>query len=100
VSPIDASGVGAVDIAAFALRIALWSLESEQKRNLFLLDEPFKHLRGLDNQKRTSTMVKTLSKKLSFQIIMVADVNFIIEADKIFNFVLNGTTSTLTDDNE
>lgn len=100
ISPINASGVGAVDVAAFALRIALWSLEPEQKRNLFILDEPFKHLRGADNQRRTSAMVRRLSTDLYFQILMVADVNFVIEADKVFNFVLENGISILTEDKD
>jgi hypothetical protein len=31
---------------------------------------------------------------------MVADVNFVIEADKVFNFVLENGISMLTEDNE
>ena len=96
--PTEASGIGAVDVAAFALRVALWSLESEQKRNLFILDEPFKHLRGKENQRKASAMVRELATDLGLQIIMVADVSFNIEADKRFHFDLINDVSTLTEE--
>lgn len=41
-NPLTCSGGGALDIASFALRIAIWSLN--KKSPVFILDEPFKHL--------------------------------------------------------
>ena len=45
VDPMEASGFGAVDTAAFALRIASWSLQIPRSRKTLILDEPFN---GLD----------------------------------------------------
>jgi hypothetical protein len=81
----DESGGGTVDIAAFGLRCASLVMEEPQKRNVLILDEPFPHLRGEDNQKRTSEMVKRISNDLGIQMIIVGDVNFSISADKIIH---------------
>lgn len=71
--PLFSSGIGAVDVAAFGLKIAIWSLTQPKTRNVLILDEPFKHLKGLEENKKVIQMIKTLSKKLNLQIIMVHD---------------------------
>ena len=38
-NPMTSSGVGAVDVASFALRIASWSMERPRTRNVIILDE-------------------------------------------------------------
>lgn len=43
IEPIEASGVGAIDVAAFALRIASWSMLRPKVRNTIILDEPFRY---------------------------------------------------------
>lgn len=68
-----AGGGGAIDIAAFALRIASWSMQYPRSRNTLILDEPFKHLKGEETNKRMLEMVQQISKKLGIQIIMVSD---------------------------
>ena len=42
VDPLSSSGGGAIDIAAFALRIASWSLQRPHSRATIILDEPLK----------------------------------------------------------
>ena len=89
VDPLTASGVGAVDVAAFALRIASWSMQVPHSRNVIILDEPFKHLKGVDANLRVLKMVRTLSEKLKIQIIMISDERIdredtIANADKLF----------------
>jgi hypothetical protein len=88
--PVDAAGIGSVDVAGFALRLASWSMEKPRSRNTLIQDEPFKHLKGFDENVRVISMVKELSKKLNLQIIMVHDERVPFEeiekgADKIFN---------------
>jgi len=73
IDPLTASGVGAVDIAAFALRTASWSIQIPQSRNVLILDEPFKHLKGREANIRLLDMIKEISNKLNLQIIMVSD---------------------------
>jgi ABC-type arginine transport system ATPase subunit len=73
IKPLDASGYGAVDVASFALRIVSWSMKTPHSRNVLILDEPFKHLKGEEANKQMLKMVKEISTKLGIQIIMVSD---------------------------
>lgn len=73
IDPLSASGGGAVDVAAFALRIASWSMQNPKSRNVIALDEPFKHLRGEKENQRVLEMIKEISTKLNLQIIMIGD---------------------------
>jgi DNA repair exonuclease SbcCD ATPase subunit len=70
IDPMDASGGGAVDVAAFALRTASWSMKRPHYRNTIILDEPFKNL-SKDYQEKGSTMLKEVSKRLGIQFIVV-----------------------------
>jgi hypothetical protein len=67
------TGGGAKDVAAFALRVASWSMSSPKSRATLILDEPFKHLKGEKTNRRMLDMVHQISKKLGIQIIMVSD---------------------------
>lgn len=82
--PIGSSGVGAIDIAAFALRVAAWSMQTPRKRNVIILDEPFKHL-SENNQEAASEMIKQISQKLNIQFIIVTHCQVLAAyADKVF----------------
>jgi DNA repair ATPase RecN len=84
VDPLTASGVGAVDVAAFALRIASWSMARPHSRNTIILDELFRFL-STNYQERASTMLKELSQKLGIQFIIVTHEEVLTSyADKIF----------------
>jgi DNA repair exonuclease SbcCD ATPase subunit len=84
VDPIEASGVGAVDIASFALRIASWSMSRPHSRNVIILDEPFKCLSN-NYQEKASQMVKELSEKLGLQFIIVTHEPILANyADRVF----------------
>lgn len=89
VKPMEASGIGAVDVAAFALRIASWSMQNPHTAPIILLDEPFKHLKGVEPNQRVLGMIKEISKRMGMQVIMISDERIpredIIEAaDKVF----------------
>lgn len=93
--PIEEGGGGPADVAAFALRCAFWMLRPS--RPVFLLDEPFKFvkytLHGL-----CSDLIKSLSEKLGFQVIMTSHFQEIIKrADKIFE-VTDGTVKEIEND--
>lgn len=89
VHPISASGGGAVDVASFALRVALWSLMRPKKAEVLVLDEPFKWL-SVDLQEKASQMMQEISKKIGLQILMVSHVQDLIEnSDKVFR-IRNG----------
>ena len=68
INPMDASGGGVVDLAAFALRIAAWSLGKSD--NTIVLDEPFRFL-SKDLQPRAGEILQELSRKLGIQYIIV-----------------------------
>ena len=87
IKPIDESGGGAVDIASFASRIALWSLGSTD--NILIFDEPFKFV-SREYQLKVGELLKVLSEKLNLQIIMVShNNNFIQQADTIITVTNN-----------
>lgn len=82
--PLDSSGGGAVDVAAFALRIASWSMQSPRTRNVIILDEPFRFL-STDNQEKASQMIKEVSNRLGIQFIIITHEEMLtLYADKVF----------------
>jgi DNA repair exonuclease SbcCD ATPase subunit len=81
--PLDVSGGGPIDVAAYALRPATWSLEPT--RNTFILDEPFRYV-SRDLQHKCSEMVHTLGERLSIQHILISHIPEIIDkADTVFD---------------
>jgi len=93
IDPMTAAGCGAVDIASFALRIALWSLRTPRTRNTIVFDEPFKYL-SKDLQTKASSMVKEISQKLNLQIIIIThEEAFVEQADKVYRVTKRGPVS-------
>jgi DNA repair exonuclease SbcCD ATPase subunit len=85
--PIDVSGGGALDVASFALRIAVWSIKPTN--NVIIQDEPF-HFLSRNLQAKCSQMIKMINqKKISgkrLQFIIVSHIPEITEAaDCVFN---------------
>jgi DNA repair ATPase RecN len=70
-NPLDSSGYGAVDIASMALRIAAWSMQTPKKRNVIILDEPFRFL-SENYQEQASQMIKELSTRLGIQFLIIS----------------------------
>lgn len=70
INPVEEASGGAVDVASFALRVALWSLS--KTRNVLLFDEPFKNINDKTRKthKRIAKMVRMLSRKLKLQFII------------------------------
>lgn len=94
--PLDASGGGAVDVAAFALRIASWSMARPRSRNVIVLDEPLRFL-SEDNQERASQMIKQLSEKLGLQFIIVThNETLTAYADRVFQVKIKKGISKVT----
>jgi len=84
VDPISASGGGAVDVAAFALRIASWSMNHPKTRNVIILDEPMRFLSEA-YQEKASMMIKEVSEKLGIQFVIVThEPTLTAGADKVF----------------
>lgn len=88
IDPITASGVGAIDVAAFALRIASWSMELPRTRNVIILDEPFRFL-SVNYQDQASAMIKEISQKLGLQFIIITHEQTLTNyADKTFEVTI------------
>jgi len=84
VDPLSASGGGAVDVAAFALRVASWSMQRPKSRTTLILDEPLRFL-SADLQKHASVMIKEISQKLGIQFIIITHEPILASyADKVF----------------
>jgi hypothetical protein len=101
--PLEESGGGIVVIAAFALRVSLWSL-IKSSRNVILCDEPAHFLHNIEALRRFSELLKSLSEELGLQIIMITgeeSEDIISCSDRIFRLCKNnnGITEVVTWDN-
>lgn len=72
--PLNASGGGAVDVAAFALRLAALMLTRPRKRRVLILDEPFRFV-SREYWPRLVLLLEMISRKLDFQFIIVTHVD-------------------------
>jgi DNA repair exonuclease SbcCD ATPase subunit len=97
IHPTSASGGGAVDVASFALRVALWSLAQPRTRPVLILDEPLHFLKGDSLPEKGSAMIAEISKKLGIQIIMVSHIpDQISQADRKIEVQLKNGVSRVT----
>lgn len=88
IDPMNASGGGVVDLTSFALRIACFALE-QGTDNVIVLDEPFRFI-SRDLQSRAGEILKSLSRKMGIQFIIVTHIAEMIDvADKIFEVKKN-----------
>ena len=79
--PVDDSGGGVIDVAAFAARVGFIFLSGNKK--LLIADEPFKFV-SADYMPKIPEMLKMLSEKLKMQFIIVSHITAIIEgADNV-----------------
>ena len=96
VDPLSASGGGAVDVAAFALRVASWAMQNPKSNNVLLLDEPFRYL-SVNLLAKASAMLQQISQKLGLQIIMVTHSPELVEmADSVFDVSIEKKKSKIT----
>ncbi len=96
IKPMDAAGGGVVDVASFALRLALWSLVRPKPRAVMILDEPFRFL-SRDLQPRAGAMVKEMSRKLGIQFLIITHEDDLVKtADKTFRVSKINGRSTIT----
>lgn len=90
VDPISSSGGGAVDVAAFALRIASWSMQRPRTMPVIILDEPMRFL-SEDRQEFASRVIEELSKRLNLQFIIVTHEPVLtLHADRVFEVSKGG----------
>lgn len=97
VDPLSAAGGGAVDVAAFALRVASWSMQRPRSRNTLIIDEPLRYL-SANLLPLAGEMLKQISERLKLQIIMVSHCEELIEAaDKVFQVTIKKGKSTVSE---
>ncbi len=68
--PLEESGGGVVDVAAFALRLASLLHARPQRRRLLVLDEPFKHV-AINVMPKVGALLLSLAKDLNVQFVIV-----------------------------
>jgi DNA repair exonuclease SbcCD ATPase subunit len=99
VEPLEASGYGAVDVAALSLRVASWTMMNPRSRNTIILDEPMRFL-SEDRQPYASQMLKELSERLGIQFIIVTHEQELVQyADKVFEVSIRNGKSIITTGN-
>jgi DNA repair exonuclease SbcCD ATPase subunit len=97
VDPLAGAGFGATDIASFALRCACWGM-MRNVAPILICDEPMKHLKGIEANRRVIQMIREISNQLGLQIIMISDERIsredIIEgSDQVFEVSINNGVS-------
>lgn len=70
VDPVEGSGLGVVDVAAFALRVACLVLRRPVLRRVLVLDEPFRFV-SVEYRPRVRALLETLSRELGVQFVVV-----------------------------
>lgn len=97
--PLSATGGGAVDVAAFALRIASWSMQRPSSRPVIILDEPLRFL-DTERQERASSMFKELSERMGLQFLIVTHEPTLARvADRTFNVTIDSKGVTTVKQN-
>ena len=95
IDPMTASGGGAVDVAAFALRVASWSMKNPKTRPVIVLDEPMRFLSS-DRQEQAALMIQKISQKLGIQFIIVTHEEALTQyADQIIKVNKKGKFSKI-----
>lgn len=92
-NPMSGGGGGVVDIAAFALRTILWSLEEPRSAPFMNMDEPFHFVHGYEEE--SSQIVKMLNEILGIQFLINTQIEeFVLSSDRVFRTRLNSREKT------
>ncbi len=75
--PKGASGCGAIDVAAFALRLVALLLKKPAGRRLLIFDEPMRFLNGERYQERVAELIQSLADEFKVQFIIATDDEFL-----------------------
>lgn len=93
IDPLQASGGGPVDVAAFALRVTMLQIGGTGLRKTLVLDEPFRFV-SRDLQEKAGEMIRMLAEELGIQFIIIThDQNIARYADRHFAVSKVGGTS-------
>jgi DNA repair exonuclease SbcCD ATPase subunit len=82
--PADECSGGAVDVAAFALRLAVLTLQRPPLRRCLILDEPFRHLKPPEVlAPRVCALLETLAAEFDLQIVLVPSIDRHYQVGKV-----------------
>lgn len=73
--PLNEAGGGVIDVAAFALRVAVLLLSRTKSRPLIVMDEPFKFVHPPERRPRIVAMIEMLADKFNIQFIMITGID-------------------------
>jgi DNA repair exonuclease SbcCD ATPase subunit len=94
--PLTASGGGTVDVTAFALRVASWSMQNPKSRNTIILDEPMRFVSEA-YQEKASQMIKEVSQRLGVQFIIITHNSVLASyADRTFESTIKKGITKIT----
>jgi len=68
---LEAAGGGSADVAAFALRIAMYLLSKPRLNNTLVIDEPLQNLKGNQYPQLACQLLYDTAEKLGLQLIVV-----------------------------
>lgn len=68
--PVDGVGIGVLDLACLALRLACLVLKTPKRRKLLVLDEPFRHL-DRNHRPAAGVLIQTLAEEFDVQFVIV-----------------------------
>lgn len=88
--PLGADSGGAVDVAAFGLRLACLLLSRPKLRRLLVLDEPFRNIHGRGNRERAANLLPSLARDFGLQVILVTGMDWLKEGRVIDLGVCDG----------
>lgn len=71
--PKEEDAGGAIDVAAFALKVSCLMLTRPRLRRLIVSDEPFKYVNGEVYQERLAEFIQILAKEKNIQFVIVSD---------------------------
>lgn len=92
----EAAGGGVADVASLGLLFSLWTMQVPKTRNLLILDEPLKWLKGGNLPEKGAAMLSQISHRLGVQILMVSHSPELIEhADRVFQVTKKRGISTV-----
>lgn len=96
-TPKDAQGGGMVDMIGMSMRPVLQSIEKPRSRNVIIADEPMKNLGHGRFLTRAGEILREISHRLGFQLILVTHEPELVQiADKAWNVTYNGVHSEVT----
>lgn len=74
--PLEEIGLGVVDVAVFALRVACVLISVPPKRRFIALDEPFRHLHSSLHD-RAGQLLNEIAHELDFQFLVVTQSDYL-----------------------